>query len=295
MENRFSNFVNKLLKREKKGLTIRIDTSEPAVPLSETDFSKFGGVPKNVPQDFTKGRNANLDPQNLATLNQRRFNIEKVGGGETEEAKSRKEFENKIFTREADKERATQERKVKEIEGQIKPNTEGKQIIQEPQQKNFISNLARFRDELKLTTSDIINNPKDAMARFILAGAVVAGGLAASPYAIGTAVLGGLYAINEVILSPAELATWAAVDNVAGQAAFLTRDLPFAVRSGEVSQAEADSLIKESKRVVREANTFVVETTAKDPKLWANSKILRSAIDESLRRIELSEAQLTQL
>ena len=111
----------------------------------------------------------------------------------------------------------------------------------------------------------------------------------------GVGFLGGLYGINEFVLSPSELATWAAVDNVAGQAAFLTRDLPFAVRDGSITPAQAGELLAQSKKVIKDSEEFVVFTTSKNPKLMPNSKILRSAIDEAKRRTEFTELQLTEL
>ncbi len=105
--------------------------------------------------------------------------------------------------------------------------------------------------------------------------------------------LGALYGINEVVLSPSELSTWAAIDNIAGQAAFLTRDIADAVKYNGMSPIEAEKRFARAEESIKNAKKFVNRTTMFNPKLWANRKILMQTLREAEARLEFSRQSVS--
>lgn len=144
--------------------------------------------------------------------------------------------------------------------------------------------LSKFKNAFPTTTDDIIKYGKDTLktkkASF---------GAAKGKALYG---LGALYGINEFLLSPSELATWAAIDNIAGQAAFLTRDISDAVKFSNMPIDEANKAFDRAEESIGNSKKFITRTTILNPKLWANSKILRQTIIEAEARVELSRMEV---
>ena len=137
--------------------------------------------------------------------------------------------------------------------------------------------LSKFKNAFPTTTDDIVKYGKDILKQ-------TKGQLGKGKAIYG---LGALYGINEFALSPSELATWAAIDNIAGQAAFLTRDIADAVKFSGMSQEEANKSFDRAEESIANSRKFVTRTTILNPKLWANRKILMQTIIEAEARVEL--------
>ena len=144
--------------------------------------------------------------------------------------------------------------------------------------------LSKFRRAFPTTVEDISKYGKEIITK--RKGAFKFGKAEAFK------TLGALYLINEFALNPSEIATWAAVDNIAGQAAFLTRDIVDAVKWDGMDIKEATAAFDNAEESIKNSKKFVSRTTMLNPKLWANRKILLLAIEQAEARIALSRMQL---
>lgn len=108
-------------------------------------------------------------------------------------------------------------------------------------------------------------------------------------------ILTTAYVVNEFLLSPSELATWAAVDNVAGLISFQVKNSVDGVRFGTVTVEDAQLLIQDAKQHIAGARSFVERTTMLNPKLWAGRNTLIGAIDVAENGVLLQEEILAEL
>lgn len=123
------------------------------------------------------------------------------------------------------------------------------------------------------------------------ATAIIGGGL----YAAGAGIWGGLvtlYAANQFILEPSELATWAAVDNIAGATAYQINQVSYGVSQGLISQSEAAELLRQAEENVNSAEEYVNQMTALNPKLWATRGILMQSIQTARDTIAVQKSKL---
>lgn len=132
----------------------------------------------------------------------------------------------------------------------------------------------------------------------VLAGGVgaIAAGVAAAPVVLtGGALIGGVYLIDKFLLSPSEIANWAAVDNVAGALNFESSDINRAVGAGELDLEVGKGIIEKNIKTAVNMKSEVVSITSQNPKLWASSKVMRTSVDTAIEGMQLKLFRLEQL
>lgn len=101
-----------------------------------------------------------------------------------------------------------------------------------------------------------------------------------------------IYAVDKFLLSPGELGTWAAVDNVGSALSFQSK----AVADGVVFQggnpAEANTLFDEMQTTIETMRQYVEGEVSRNPKLWASRKPLLKALEVSSQGIEIQRQRL---
>ena len=100
-------------------------------------------------------------------------------------------------------------------------------------------------------------------------------------FGVGGRILATAWAVNEFVLSPTELATWAAVDNIAGVTGFQVKNIVDGVQFTGGDIATAEERIAEAKESVANARSYVNLATMLNPKMWATRKLMLGAIDTS--------------
>lgn len=151
--------------------------------------------------------------------------------------------------------------------------------IRDAGQVTGAENIQTAFGELPFTQKEAALGTGAALA---IAGPPVAA--AAGLIGVGTAaagVLSAIYGVDKFLLSPSELGTWTAIDNVAGQASFLATKITNDVKFNNYPIDQAFQQINESRETIKEARNFVVSTTSKNPKLWANAKMYSLALDQA--------------
>ena len=114
-------------------------------------------------------------------------------------------------------------------------------------------------------------------------------------FGVGGTVLAAIWATNEFILSPSELATWAAVDNVAGVTSFQTKIIVDGVKFDGADPDEAQERIDEAKQTIANARSYVNIATMLNPKMWGPRKQMLTAIDAAQTGVEDNERRLNQI
>jgi hypothetical protein len=94
----------------------------------------------------------------------------------------------------------------------------------------------------------------------------------------GGTALAALWATNEFILSPSELATWAAVDNIAGVTGFQVKNIVDGVKWEGMDADVAQERIDEAKQTIANAESYVNLATMLNPKMWGPRKQMLGAI-----------------
>jgi len=120
------------------------------------------------------------------------------------------------------------------------------------------------------TAGAIIANIWSAGSAIAALGYLTKGGL------IGTVAT--VFAANTFVLEPSELATWAAVDNIASATSFQINQISYGHSQGLITDEEALDLINLAQRNINEARKYVDTTTMYNPKLWPSRAILIQAI-----------------
>lgn len=161
----------------------------------------------------------------------------------------------------------------------------GATAIEKAEKTLRLNKLSKFKNSFPTTADDIILYGKEILKN-------TKGLTTIQKFGVGSAALFG---IKSIALDPNTLSVWAAIDNIAGQAAFLTRDLSTDVRFGNIPPEEASDLLNTARKSIESSKKFVETSTMLNPLLWANSKILNTAILAAEERISLSELQLESL
>lgn len=104
--------------------------------------------------------------------------------------------------------------------------------------------------------------------------------------------LGLIFGIDKFVFSPAELGTWAAVDNVAGALSFQISELDNGVRAGSTTPEEAAIIIAETESTINIMRNYVTTQAERNPKLWASSKIFNEALDTAEARVQQISLQI---
>ena len=107
--------------------------------------------------------------------------------------------------------------------------------------------------------------------------------------------MAALWATNEFILSPSELATWAAVDNIAGMTSFQIKTIVDGVQFTSADPDVAQERIDEAKQTIAAAKSYVNLATMLNPKMWGPRKQMLTAIDVAEIGILDHEKRLNQL
>ena len=113
--------------------------------------------------------------------------------------------------------------------------------------------------------------------------------------AIAAGTLATAYVFNEFLLSPNELAVWAAVDNISGLISFQIKNIVDGVKFDNADPAEAEARIAEAEQFISGARKFVNFWTMVNPKLWAGRNTLLSAVDVAAVGVENQKIRLAEL
>ena len=160
--------------------------------------------------------------------------------------------------------------------------------------KNVINIAGKNVKRFPVTTEEFIERGKQVV---ILNKAAVSksGGVNKKGLAIGATILGAIWATNEFVLSPSELATWAAVDNVAGVTGFHVKNIVDGVQFNNLDPDVAQERIDEAKETIAHARSYVNIATMLNPKMWGPRKQMLTAIDAAKLGVEDNERRLNQL
>lgn len=109
---------------------------------------------------------------------------------------------------------------------------------------------------------------------------------------IAGATLTGIYGVNEFILSPNELAVWAAVDNIGSAIPFQMNDIAKGVKSGTIEEEKAFELIDQAEKHLENARGFIRKSTIANPKLWPAAKRLIEANTVATEAVELKKLEI---
>ena len=140
----------------------------------------------------------------------------------------------------------------------------------------------------------IVGNTGLATGALLLgtAGAIALTGSLAGATGVGVAGLSTIYGVDKFLLSPGELGTWAAVDNVGSALSFQSKAVADGVVFQGANAAEADELFDEMQRTIGDMTQYVDGEVSRNPKLWASKKPLLKALQTSSEGIEIQRARL---
>lgn len=108
-------------------------------------------------------------------------------------------------------------------------------------------------------------------------------------------ILGGIatiYATNTFVLEPSELATWAAVDNIAGATSYQISGIERGARDGTSTPEQITEAYAIAEGNIRAARSFVNKTTRLNPKLWASRNIMLESVAVAEKSIADSKARV---
>jgi len=115
-----------------------------------------------------------------------------------------------------------------------------------------------------------------------LGGAVFIGG---TLHLVGSVAL--LFGVNSFALEPSELATWAAVDNIASATSFQMNQLSYGINQGLITPDKAEALVTLAYKNIKMARDYVELTTRYNPKLWPAEEILLQGIDTAKDTVDV--------
>lgn len=139
-----------------------------------------------------------------------------------------------------------------------------------------------------LAGGGLLNAAKVAAA---FKGTGAAAGLAAPSLATAGGGLAAIYGVDKFFYSPTELATWTAVDNIAGSLSFQASQLANSVTNNEQSYQEAQPQFEQMRKDIEDAKVLVRRQTSGNPKLYASAKVFAEAINTALENLERAETR----
>lgn len=134
------------------------------------------------------------------------------------------------------------------------------------------------------TSAALVANIWSAGSAIAALGTIKKGGLIAS--------VATIFAANTFVLEPQELATWAAVDNIASATSFQVNQISYGVSQGIISLEEANDLMNLADRNINKAEDYVNTTTMYNPKLWPSRAILLQAIQTARDSVAIQRTKI---
>lgn len=193
---------------------------------------------------------------------------------------------------------------VKTEEGRIKAqqtiDAGGESVIQETEiqegEKRKIGALdiiKPFRQKPGETTGEQLKQEAGLIAGGAVIGAAAIGGTATAGVVGGiSGILAVGFAVDKLLLSPSELAVWAAVDNVASASSFQSNNLVSAVQFGGFPKDEALKQITELENTVEKSRAFTNRATRINPKLWPGRNMLMSSIETAQDTLAINKFKI---